>query len=64
MCEFQNVVFKMVAILPQILMIIMVIYNQTSNISHTLKGNKIDDHSDIVAASLVGAAPTTSSFLT
>ena len=33
-------------------------YCQTSNISHTLLGNEIVDHSD------VGAAPTTSSFST
>ena len=29
------------------------------NISHTLVGNKIADHSDVVGASPVGAAPTT-----
>ena len=34
------------------------------NISHTLAGNKIVDHSDVVGASSVGAAPTISSFLT
>ena len=34
------------------------------NISHTLVGNKIVDHSDVVGASPVGAAPTTSSFST
>ena len=39
-------------------------YRQTSNISHTLVGNKIVDHSDVVGASPVGAAPTTSSFST
>ena len=38
-------------------------YSQTSNISHTL-GNKIVDHSDVVGASPVGAAPTTFSFST
>ena len=37
---------------------------QTSNISCTLVGNKIVDHSHVVGASPVGAAPTTSSFLT
>ena len=36
-------------------------YHQTSNISHTLVGNKIIDHSDVVGASPVGAAPITSS---
>ena len=39
-------------------------YCKTSNISHTLVGNKIVDHSDVVGASPVGAAPTTSSFST
>ena len=38
-------------------------YRQTSNISRTLD-NKIVDHSDVVEASPVGAAPTTSSFST
>ena len=32
---------------------------KTSNIRRTLVGNKIVDHSDIVEASPVGAAPTT-----
>ena len=40
------------------------IYRKTSNISHTLVGNGIVDNSDVVGASLVGAAPTTSSFST
>ena len=39
-------------------------HRQTSNISGTLVGNKIVDHSDVVGAAPVGAAPTTSSFLT
>ena len=37
---------------------------QISIISRTLVGNKIVDHSDVVGASPVGAAPTTSSFST
>ena len=37
-------------------------YSQISNIRRTLVGNKIVDHSDVVGASPVGAAPTTSSF--
>ena len=37
-------------------------YRKTSNIRHTLVGNKIVDHSDVVGASPVGAAPTISSF--
>ena len=39
-------------------------YRQVSNISPTPVGNKIVDHSDVVGASPVGAAPTTSSFST
>ena len=39
-------------------------YHKTSNIRRTLVGNKIVDHSDVVGASPVGAAPTTSSFST
>ena len=38
------------------------IYRQASNIRRTLVGNKIVNHSDVVGASPVGAAPTTSSF--
>ena len=38
-------------------------YRKTSNISRTL-GDKIIDNSDVVGASPVGAAPTTSSFST
>ena len=39
-------------------------YRKVSNIRRTLGGNKIVDHSDVVGASPVGAAPTTSSFST
>ena len=39
-------------------------YCQVSNISRSLVGNKIVDHSDVVGASPVGTAPTTSSFST
>ena len=39
-------------------------HQQTSNVSRTLLGSKIVDHSDVVGASPVGAAPTTSSFST
>ena len=38
-------------------------HRKTPNISCILVGNKIVDHSDVVGASPVGAAPTTSSFL-
>ena len=37
-------------------------YRKISNIRRTLVGNNIVDHSDVVGASPVGAAPTTSSF--
>ena len=37
-------------------------FRKTSNIRHTLVGNKTVDHSDVVGASPVGADPTTSSF--
>ena len=39
-------------------------YRQTSNIKCILVGNKIVDHSDVLGALSVGAAPTTSSFST
>ena len=39
--------------------VLLWLYHQTSNISRSLVGNKIVDHSDVV-----GAAPTTSSFST
>ena len=39
-------------------------YCQVSNIRRTLIGNKIVDQSDVVEASPVGSAPTTSSFST
>ena len=39
-------------------------YRQVPNIRRTLVGNQIVDHSDVVGASPVGAAPTTSSFST
>ena len=42
----------------------LIAYRQVSNIRRTLVGNKIVDHSDVVGASPVGAASTTSSFST
>ena len=44
--------------------VILPYYRKVSNIRRTLVGNKIVDHSDVVGASPVGAAPTTSSFST
>ena len=40
------------------------IYHKISNIKRTLIGNTIVDHTDVVGALPVGAAPTTSSFST
>ena len=48
--------------MPRTLRLPTKIYRKTSNISRTLVGNKIVDHSDVVGASPVDAAPTTSSF--
>ena len=39
-------------------------YRQLCNISRSLADNKLADHSDVVGASPIGAAPTTSSFAT
>ena len=39
-------------------------YRHVSNIKRTLVGNKIVDNSDVVGASPVGAAPTTSELST
>ena len=38
-------------------------YHKTSKNSHALVGNVLVDHSDVVGAAPVGAAPTTSKFL-
>ena len=45
-------------------LILDAIYRKVSYIRRTIVGNKIVDHSDVVGASPVGAAPTTSSFST
>ena len=50
--------------LPDFLENDMADYRKTYDISRTLVGNKIVDNSDVVGASPVGAAPTTSSFST
>ena len=39
-------------------------YRQTPDIIRTLADNKTVDHSDVVGASPLGAAPTTASFST
>ena len=44
--------------------LLLLYYRNTSNISRTLVRNKIVDNSDVVGASPVSAAPTTSSFST
>ena len=46
------------------LIISMLDYSKTSNVSNTLVGIKIVDHSDVVGALPAGTAPTTSSFFT
>ena len=51
-------------ICPEGYVVLKQTYCQVSNIRRTLVGNKIVDHSDVVGASPVGAAPTTSSFST
>ena len=43
---------------------ILLKYHKVFNIRRTLEGNKIVDHSDVVGASPVGAAPSTSSLST
>ena len=43
---------------------VKITYRKTSKIRRTFVGSKIVDHSDVVGASPVGAAPTTSSFST
>ena len=57
----MTVIHKMYNFLDQISPFI---YRQVTNISRTLVGYKIVDHSDVVGASPVGAAPNTSSFST
>ena len=37
---------------------------ERKTVKHTLVGDKIVDHSDVVGASTIGVAPTTSSFST
>ena len=61
----HNVLFTISpSILHKIRMNNSSIYHKTSNISRTLVGNKILDHSDAVGASPVGTATTTSPFST
>ena len=43
---------------------VAVIHRYVSNIRRTLVGSKFVDHSDVVGASPIGAAPTTSSLST
>ena len=49
---------------PLIALALIFGYRQTCNIRCTLVGNKLVDHSDVVGASSVRTAPTTSSFST
>ena len=50
--------------IPGTIIRVLHIHRKTYNISRTLVGNKTIDNSDVVGASPVGAAPTTSSFST
>ena len=50
-----------VDIYNKLIIVLNINYRQISNIRRTLIGNKTVDHSDVVGASPVGAAPTTSS---
>ena len=60
---YQQCWLQKVAILDCLLAInIFDVYCQTSNRTRTLVGNKLVDYLDVVGASPVGAAPTTSSF--
>ena len=43
---------------------LLIAYRQYYNISRIVEDNKLVDHSDVVGASPVGAAPTASSFST
>ena len=53
-----------ILLLFEITIVVTFNYRKVSNIRCVLVGNKIVDHSDVVGASPVGAAPTTSSFST
>ena len=61
---YRNIEFQLGKCYKEVSLHLYDICHQTSNISHTLPGNKIVDHSDVVGASPVGAAPTSSSFST
>ena len=52
------------SVLVKFMLKLILQYRQVSNRRRTLVGNYIVDHSDVVGASPVGAAPTTSSFST
>ena len=49
-------------VITLLLIIIFYAYRQTSDINRAWVGNTILDHLDVVGASPVGTAPTTSSF--
>ena len=60
----QYVQWNRLMILYCFVLFLIMIYRQIYNIRRALIVNKIIDHSDVVGASPVGAAPTTSSFST
>ena len=63
---FEDVIYKISIIFVEgpLFTFIIMEYRQFSNIKRTLECNKSVDHSDVVGASPVGAAPTTSSLPT
>ena len=64
MLEYPKYIRMAIRKFMHILRVVFSYYRKTSNIRRTLVGNKIVDHSDVVVASPVGAAPTISSFST
>ena len=54
----------MFLVIQETIYILSILYRQVSNISRTLVGNLIVDHSNVVGASPVGVATTTTSFST
>ena len=62
--ECRNIVLYWQVNIAQLLSPTKWSYRKISNIRRTSAGNTIADHSDVVGASPVGAAPTTSSFST
>ena len=65
--DFSVIYTRLYVSIPKVFWVffhLFLYYRQTSNTSRTLESNKLTDHSDVVGALPVGAAPTTSSLLT